>query len=252
MTHFISNQYKLYLALIICFFVLPKETLAAPNSTQALNREAERVSLNASTQEKVEIIDDQILQAKEQARTLEHDIRLQSKYQERLTKQLAQLSLAFDDLESELNKVRQIKVRLSPLLDDMLNGLRELIAADLPFHLDQRLERVNQLQIALENPTLNQAQKLESILIAYQTEIGYGNRVESWQGRLDNTQEVTFLSVGRIGYYYLTLDHSSSAVWQLGKGWVSLSEQQTRELSTAVTQTNNGQAPSIITVPKAI
>lgn len=81
---------------------------------------------------KVEIIDDQTQLQREVVRNLDHEIRLQSRYQQQLTKQLQQLENAIQNLDGKMENIRQTKVNLYPLLEQMTTTLKELVLADIP------------------------------------------------------------------------------------------------------------------------
>lgn len=248
----ISINKNVLLVVIVLFFTLQNRSFAAINSKEVVGREIETLSQGIATQVTIESLDDTLQQMNGEARQLSHEIRLQSKYHQQLENQLAQLQRSFIELDDELDSIRQIKINLQPLLLEMFNGLQDLVNADLPFQIQKRKQRLDSLHEMLMNSALSDAHKLERLLIAYQTEISFGNRVSVWQDRLNEKQEVIFLSVGRIGYYYLSLDGSMGAVWKENLGWKHLNKPQTKQLSLAIAKAKNTVTPSLLTIPKAI
>ena len=239
-------------SVIFLVFILQNRSFAAINSDGLIESEIDILSQGITTQLKIESLDDTLQQMNGEARQLSHEIRLQSKYHQQLENQLVQLQKSFIELDNELDSIRQIKINLQPLLLEMFNGLQDLVNADLPFQIQKRKQRLDNLHEMLMNSALSDAHKLERLLIAYQTEISFGNRVSVWQDRLNEKQEVIFLSVGRIGYYYLSLDGSMGAVWKENLGWKHLNKPQTKQLSLAITKAKNTVTPSLLTIPKAI
>ena len=248
----ISINKNVLVSVIFLVFILQNRSFAAINSDGLIESEIDILSQGITTQLKIESLDDTLQQMNGEARQLSHEIRLQSKYHQQLENQLVQLQKSFIELDNELDSIRQIKINLQPLLLEMFNGLQDLVNADLPFQIQKRKQRLDNLHEMLMNSALSDAHKLERLLIAYQTEISFGNRVSVWQDRLNEKQEVIFLSVGRIGYYYLSLDGSMGAVWKENLGWKHLNKPQTKQLSLAITKAKNTVTPSLLTIPKAI
>ncbi|ASG06202.1 hypothetical protein CEQ50_00765 [Vibrio anguillarum] len=237
--------------LVICFFCLQSLAFAALNTVQNLQRQVGNIELSSSEQKKLEIIDDQAQLQREVIRNLDHEIRLQARYQQQLTKQFQQLENAIEHLDDKMENIRQTKVNLYPLLEQMTKTLEELVLADIPFDRDSRLERVQQLALDLDNPQLSDAEKLERILVAYQTEIQYGSQVKAWFGRLTANQEVQYLRVGRLGYYYLALNGATAGVWHSeGQQWVTLSMDETKLVKQALTLFNSRMTYPVLTLPK--
>ncbi|EPP5330942.1 DUF3450 family protein [Vibrio harveyi] len=238
--------------LAILSLCLQNTVFAESNTIQHLQEQVGNIELSSSEQKKVEIIDDQTQLQREVVRNLDHEIRLQSRYQQQLTKQLQQLENAIQNLDGKMENIRQTKVNLYPLLEQMTTTLKELVLADIPFDRDSRLERVQQLTSELDNPQLTDAEKLERTLIAYQIEIQYGSQVKAWFGRLTPNQEVQYLRVGRLGYYYLSLDAATAGIWQSeSQQWMTLSVDETKQVERALTAFNSGMTYPVLTLPKA-
>ena len=170
-------------SVIFLVFILQNRSFAAINSDGLIESEIDILSQGITTQLKIESLDDTLQQMNGEARQLSHEIRLQSKYHQQLENQLVQLQKSFIELDNELDSIRQIKINLQPLLLEMFNGLQDLVNADLPFQIQKRKQRLDSLHEMLMNSALSDAHKLERLLIAYQTEISFGNRVSVWQDR---------------------------------------------------------------------
>ncbi|MBT9243196.1 DUF3450 domain-containing protein [Vibrio splendidus] len=239
--------------LAICLIFLQNTSFAASITNQNLQKQIDYIESSSTTQKHIEAIDDQTQLQREITRNLDHEIRLQTRYEQQLHKQLLQLKGVVDELDQEMDNIRQTKVNLYPLLERMTNTLQALVKADLPFDKQRRLERITQINSDLDNPQLSDAEKLERILIAYQTEIQYGTQVKSWFGRLSPIQEVQYLRVGRLGYYYLSLDASKAGVWHSKEQrWVILTNNETEQLRQAIIALNGGSAYPLLTLPKAL
>ena len=105
--------------LAILSLCLQNTAFAESNTIQHLQEQVGNIELSSSEQKKVEIIDDQTQLQREVVRNLDYEIRLQSRYQQQLTKQLQQLENAIQNLDGKMENIRQTKVNLYPLLEQM-------------------------------------------------------------------------------------------------------------------------------------
>ena len=138
-------------------------------------------------------------------------------------------------------------------MQQMLAGLREQVAQDIPFLIAERQNRLSTLAQLLDDPVLDQAKKLDHLLQAWQKEIAYGQTTETWVAKLDTPEldeqrKVTFVRIGRIGYYYLSLDRTFSAIWR--QGWHSLPDDQTALLVQVVDILNSKKSPRVFKIPR--
>ena len=241
-----------FIPLVIFLISLQNTSFAESTTSHKIQKQTGYIESSSTIQKHVEAIDDQTQLQREITRNLDHEIRLQTRYQSQLHRQLEQLESVVDELESEMSNIRQTKVNLYPLLEKMVTTLEDLVRTDLPFDKRQRLERVKRLNLDLDNPQMSEAEKLERILIAYQTEIQYGTQVKTWFGRLTPTQEVQFIRVGRLGYYYLSLDTLTAGMWLAAdQKWGTLGADETAQIEQALITLNDGGTYPVITLPKA-
>ncbi len=116
-------------------------------------------------------------------------------------------------LEKDIDQLDATSEQIMPFMQRMIDGLETFVASDLPFLPEERQERLARLKANMKRADISVAAKFRQILEAYQVENDYGKTIEAYAGEQDGKQ-VTFLKVGRIGLYYLSLDRSVCAVWQ--------------------------------------
>ncbi|SON48960.1 DUF3450 domain-containing protein [Vibrio tapetis] len=243
------NSDKLIISVIYTFLLCSTQVRAEVKTDDVIKEELQSLSVTVASQRQVESLDRQVQQYTEDRRQLGYELRLQSKYRQQLAFQVKQLESALVELDDEMDNMRKTKIRLLPLLTEMHQGLEALVEQDLPFLMQERSLRLSLLKEKLADPTATSAQKLNKLIEAYQVEIGYGHSVETWQGRLSPTQEVNFLRVGRVGYYYLSLDAKTGAQWKSGSGWQTLDDQQSALLKRSIDAVNVSYSPSLLRIP---
>ena len=99
--------------------------------------------------------------------------------------EIANITKQIDDLD-ETNKY------VLPLLERMVNTLRDLIEIDVPFLMDERLARLNELEDILFKANFSTAEKFRKIYEAYQIENEYGRTIEAYSGSIEINNSANF------------------------------------------------------------
>jgi len=129
-------------------------------------------------------------------------------------------------IEEQTQTVTVTQRRIQPLAERMLDALEDFVRLDLPFHTQERYERVKQIRTNLNRANLSPAEKFRQVLEAYKIETEYGRKVEAYTDsiQIDGVdREVDILRVGRIALMYQTTDAKQTGVWDNElKQWVEL------------------------------
>lgn len=119
-------------------------------------------------------------------------------------------------LEEQIADAPGRSTGMLPVMQDMIDDLESFVNADLPFHLQDRLDRVASLQTALDRADLPISEQYRLIIEAYQDEMGYGSVQETWTTEIDlgaGPTQVKMYRYGRVALVYLSLDRSDAARW---------------------------------------
>ncbi|MGQ7242768.1 DUF3450 domain-containing protein [Salinicola sp. V024] len=171
-------------------------------------------------------------------------------------------------IASEQKALAQISVTREALpgeLRQMVEQLRAMIEADMPFLRDERLARVDDLEQMLTRDDASQADKLQRIFSVWRTELDYGREMDQWSGPLDGAQseaasqgsqmarEVDYLRVGRTGWYYVTPDDRAGGVWSVANGeWEVLDGDQIDEVRRGIRIAQDQSAPALLHLPASL
>jgi hypothetical protein len=135
----------------------------------------------------------------------------------------------------------------------MIEGIEQFISLDVPFLIEEREERVANLQDLMERQDVTVAEKFRKVTEAYQIENDFGSTIESYKDTItidDATREVDFLRVGRIALIYQTADGKSSGVWdQSSRKWQSLGNEYKNQIKFGLQIANKQVAPDLVLVP---
>ena len=174
-------------------------------------------------------------------------------YNDQLAKQLEAQQVAKSDIRSSILKSRDLGPQVVPLMNKMLVALEQFINADLPFHLDERLKSVAELQALMLNSEANDSDRFRNIMDIYTIETEYGYDYEAYPGAVDiggTETPVDMLRIGRLGLYYQTKDQAASGMWdQTSKSWKTLPGDNNRAIRKAIKVAAKTVAPELLSLP---
>ena len=153
-------------------------------------------------------------------------------YNARLQRQIDNQMLRIGEIDGSIDQVTVISRQMTPLTIRMIDSLESFIELDVPFHLEERMQRVAFLRANLDRSDVSVAEKFRQVLEAYKIENEYGRKIDSYKGtvEIDGVErDVNFLRVGRISFVYQTTDTEISGAWdQASRSWVPLSRGEYR------------------------
>ena len=170
-------------------------------------------------------------------RQLEEQVRAQNEEVASIEKQLV-------DIETTTREVQ-------PLMLRMVDTLAEFIRLDVPFYVEERAARVDNLKALMPRADVVISEKYRLILEAYQIELDYGRTFDNYEGRLGtgpDARTVEFARLGRVSLMYRTLDGSETGYWDAQKKeWVA--DPSYRNAVEQALEVAKGGDPDLLTVP---
>jgi hypothetical protein len=167
-------------------------------------------------------------------------------YNSRLEKQINGQLRRIDNLGRSVDDATVIQRQVTPLLIRMIDGLEQFVALDVPFHIEERTERVEFLRANMDRSDITIAEKFRQVLEAYKIENEYGRKIDSYKGVASvagSERDVNFLRIGRIGLMYQTTDGEQSGAWdQEKRAWVELDSGDYRSAIQKGLRISNKQA----------
>jgi hypothetical protein len=147
-------------------------------------------------------------------------------YNARLQRQIDNQMKRIAEIDESIDQVTIISRQMTPLVIRMIDGLEKFVELDVPFHLDERQQRIDFLRSNLDRSDVSVAEKFRQVLEAYKIENEYGRKIDAYKGsvEIDGTErDVNFFRVGRIALLYQTTDTEISGAWdQASRSWVPL------------------------------
>jgi hypothetical protein len=147
-------------------------------------------------------------------------------YNARLERQIENQMRRIGEIDDSISQVTIIQRQMTPLVIRMIDGLDKFVELDVPFHIDERRQRIAFLRSNLDRSDVSVAEKFRQVLEAYKIENEYGRKIDSYKGsvEIDGVErDVNFFRVGRIALLYQTTDTEVSGAWdQTNRSWVPL------------------------------
>ena len=147
-------------------------------------------------------------------------------YNARLQSQIDNQERRIADIDDSIANVTVVQRQMTPLVIRMIDGLEQFVELDVPFHIDERRQRIAFLRSNLDRSDVTIAEKFRQVLEAYKIENEYGRKIDAYKGsvEIDGTErDVNFFRVGRVALLYQTTDTEVSGAWdQASRSWVQL------------------------------
>lgn len=159
------------------------------------------------------------------------------------------------DLRSSINRVTEVERQVLPLMTRMISGLERFIENDVPFLLDERRERVEELRSLLSRSDVSAAEQFRFVLQAWQIEMtDYGASSEVYTDEIEvvdgTMREVQFLRIGRIALMYVTPDGSIAAAWNKEtESWEELPSEYVSAIETGIDVLESSVTPRLFSIP---
>jgi hypothetical protein len=221
------------------------------------NNTATQINESAlQSQERVNGISDQIDSKVAQYKTLMKEMEGLAIYNGQLNKQIANQEQEMLDLNSAIDEVSVVERQITPLMMNMIDGLYQFVALDVPFLSQERSDRISDLRAMMDKANVAPSEKFRRVMEAYQVEMDYGRTIEAYSGFQTingNQSNVDFLRIGRTALLYQTRDGSAQGVWnKQTRQWDVLDSSYRTQITKGLRMARKQLAPDLIMVPVAI
>ena len=174
-------------------------------------------------------------------------------YDDQLSQIINAQILEIASIDDQLDSLDSINIDILPLLKRMVDSLNKFISLDIPFLIDERQSRLNDLDKLIIRADVTTAEKFRNIFEAYQLEANFGKTIESYQGFLNiegNERAVDYFRLGRLGLYYRTPNGRETGFWNTNtKKWVHKGSSLDDEIKSALDIANRQAPPNFIKLP---
>jgi len=250
----ISSSRRIGVALIATGFIAVSGSVLAQTVDQVLQAEDRRLNLAQQSQERINGVVEGTRSLEDQYRAINKEIDGLKVYNRLMTAQTSGQTATLEDIALSMDQVDVINRQIFPLMERMIDGISQSVSLDVPFLMDERTERVDNLRSIMERSDVSVAEKFRKVMEAYQIENDYGSSVEWYTQSLTldgATRSFNMLRVGRIGLYFQSDDAKITGRWNnAARNW-EMDDGARSDIRTGLRMAKQLIAPEIIVIPVA-
>lgn len=204
----------------------------------------------AQTQERINQLDEETQQLVDEYRQVLAETESLQRYNQQMQAVVDNQEEEIVSINDQLAGLQQTNRDVVPLMIDMAETLEQLVRADVPFRLQERVERAENVVDTLDRSDITNSEKFRLIIEAYQAELEYGRTMEAYRGALPDGQQVEFLRVGRTLVFWQSLDGNTTGWWNPNsRQFEQLADSYRLPVSDGLAIARNQVAPDLIRLP---
>ena len=231
--------------------LLPGAGHAQLDAVLTAQLEADRAA--AASQERVDALRDEASEAAQQYAQYLAEAESLEKYNAQLASQVESQAGEIASIERQLAEIEVTNREIQPLMQQMVDSLKEFVALDLPFLPEERSRRVQNLEDTLARADVSISEKYRRILEAYQIELEYGRTLEAYEGTLADQggapRTVEFVRLGRLSLMYRTPDGAEVGYWDQEQRRGVVDPAYAEAVAEALRVAQQNGSPDLLTVP---
>lgn len=155
--------------------------------------------------------------------------------------------------EKQLADIEAIQSRIVPMIDSLVEALRQHLDDDLPFLPEERRKRLERLEELRHDPDVAVSEKFRKVMEALLVEAEYGNTIEVYQQTISvdgRDMLANIFRLGRISLFFQTLDSKTCGVFDVAaSAWQILPATFNKNIQTAMDIGAKRQPVEILTLP---
>ena len=249
----ITSSRRVALSVLATSVIAASGSVFAQSVDDVLDAGQRRLSLAQQSQERINQIVEGTRSLEDQYRAINKEIDGLRVYNRLMEAQVAGQEAVLADISLSIDQVDMINRQIFPLMTRMIDGLEQSIALDVPFLMEERTERIENLKDILERSDVSVSEKFRKVMEAYQIENDYGSTVDTYEQTLTlddgAPRSYSILRVGRVGLYAQSEDAKVTGRWDNdAREWVPDSSAR-NEIRKGLRMAKQLIAPEIIIVP---
>ncbi|MDH3337066.1 MAG: DUF3450 domain-containing protein [Gammaproteobacteria bacterium] len=248
----ISNSRRIGVALFATGLIAASGSVVAQTVDQVLEAENRRLNLAQQSQERVNNIVEGTRSLEDQYRAINKETDGLKVYNRLMTAQTSGQEAVLEDISLSMDQVDVINRQIFPMMERMIDGLEQSVSLDVPFLMEERSDRVDNLRAIMERSDVSVAEKFRKVMEAYQIENDYGSSSEWYTQSLTldgATRSYNILRIGRIGLYFQSDDTKITGRWDNNaREWV-MDNSARSDIRTGLRMAKQLIAPELIVIP---
>ena len=225
---------------------------AAQSVDSVLRAENTRLDRQVQSQSRIDRIVSQTRSITDEYRAINKEIDGLKIYNQLLQAQVDRQNQKLAEIDVSMENATMINRQILPLITRMVAGLKQSVALDIPFLLDEREGRIATLEALMDDPDVSTAEKFRKAMEAYQIVIYYGGTIESYNDLIDidgNNIEAQFLRLGRVALLFQKDDQSITGRYNPQTKQFEIANEYRAEVAKGLAVATQQIAPELVQVP---
>jgi hypothetical protein len=189
------------IAVLATAIVTLSGSVFAQSVDQVLQAELRRLNLAQQSQERINNIVEGTRSLEDQYRAINKEIDGLRVYNRLMMAQTEGQKAVLEDISLSMDQVDVINRQIFPLMERMIDGLEQSVALDVPFLMEERSARIDNLKEIMERSDVSVAEKFRKVMEAFQIEMDFGSTIEPYKQSLTledgTTRDYNMLRIGR-------------------------------------------------------
>jgi hypothetical protein len=190
------------IAVLATAIVTLSGSVFAQSVDQVLQAELRRLNLAQQSQERINNIVEGTRSLEDQYRAINKEIDGLRVYNRLMMAQTEGQKAVLEDISLSMDQVDVINRQIFPLMERMIDGLEQSVALDVPFLMEERSARIDNLKEIMERSDVSVAEKFRKVMEAFQIEMDFGSTIEPYKQSLTledgTTRDYNMLRIGRV------------------------------------------------------
>jgi len=219
---------------------------------EAIKIEASSANAAADRQSYIDNIDTQIITLIGDIQFLSQQLDLTNIYNRQMQELINSQNNEILSINEQMVELDNTNRGILPKLEEMVLTLESIIQNDIPFLLDERFARIQDLKEILLQSNISTSEKFRRVFEAYQIENEYGRTIESYRDEIDVDgvkYNVEIFRLGRVGLYGRTSDGKYNAMFSKKENQWIKQKGIDNELVVALKIARKELPPSLIKLP---
>jgi len=244
---------KIATAAIAAVIVVVTGSVFAQSVDDVLKADQRRITLAQESQERINNVVERKRSLEVQYRSINKEIDGLRVYNRLMTAQTNGQKATLEDIALSMDQVDVINRQIYPLMERMIDGLKQSVALDIPFLIEERNNRMDTLDEIMERSDVSVAEKFRKVMEAYQIENDYGSSSEWYlhEIELDGVpREYKMLRIGRIGLYFQSDDTRITGWYNTSTGqYEEVGSENRSEIRKGLRIARQLVAPELVLIP---
>jgi len=248
----ISSSRHLAAAILAVSVSMISGSVFAQTVDQVLQADQRRLNLAQQSQERINNIVEGTRSLEDQYRAINKEIDGLKVYNRLMRAQVEGQEATLEDIGLSMDQVDVINRQIFPLMERMIDGLQQSISLDVPFLMEERTNRIDDLKSIMERSDVTVAEKFRKVMEAYQIENDYGTSSEYYTESLTidgATRSFNMLRIGRIGLYFQSDDTKITGRWNNESRSWEIDNSARNEVRKGLRMARQLIAPELIIIP---